>query len=466
MFSNLTIAFALVAYVPATAACFLVMGGRRGMLAALLGGWLLMPVFNSIGHAFPLFHEKAGYVPAVVLAMSLLLDGASWRGFRARLVDLPMAVWCLAPFFTSVELGLGAYDGAAGVFETFTAWGAPYLLGRVYLRSAAAMLDAAKALVTAGLGYMVLALWEIRMSPQLHRQLYGFHQHSFPQHVRDGHYRPMLFMAHGLEVGLFFAACTMVAYWLWRTGTLRKLGPVPLGPAVLALGTTTFLCRSVGALVLLGVGVLVLEVSRRLRTTALVLVLTLLPAAYCTARIRGTVSVAQATDLAKQFFAENRAESLRIRVYFDQLLTDRALERPWLGWGRWAGMRLMTEDNQDWAIVDTLWIFIFGTGGLVALITAGVLQALAPLALVRAVPARRWGRPYFAAGVVLTMTVVLWTIDSLLNAMGSPIYHLMTGGVISWSVAGARLPRRRLRRALPAPEPVPASTPPSSSVPA
>ena len=60
-----------------------------------------------------------------------------------------------------------------------------------------------KLLVVAGLLYSVLIMFEIRMSPQLHKWLYGFFPHSWGQQVRYGGFRPVVFLGHGLWVSIF-----------------------------------------------------------------------------------------------------------------------------------------------------------------------------------------------------------------------------------------------------------------------
>ncbi len=79
-----------------------------------------------------------------------------------------------------------------------------------------------------GLSYVPLCLYEIRMSPQLHRILYGFHQHEFVQTLRWGGFRPMVFMNHGLALGLWMTLACLSGYWLWRTGTKKRLWGVPM----------------------------------------------------------------------------------------------------------------------------------------------------------------------------------------------------------------------------------------------
>lgn len=66
-----------------------------------------------------------------------------------------------------------------------------------------------KVLALACLAYSLLALWEVRMSPRLNREIYGFFGHSWSQHVRYGGYRPILFLNHGIWV----PSCSRLACW-------------------------------------------------------------------------------------------------------------------------------------------------------------------------------------------------------------------------------------------------------------
>ena len=125
---------------------------------------------------------------------------------------------------------------------------------------------------SAALIYAPLCLLELRLSPQLHRWVYGYHQHDFVQTMRDGGYRPMVFMEHGLMVSFWMAAAALTAFWLWHERTFRVLGlhrlrcrsgwcgSRPGWPAVVLLS------HSAGAVVLGAAGVASLVAARRLRT--------------------------------------------------------------------------------------------------------------------------------------------------------------------------------------------------------
>ena len=133
----------------------------------------------------------------------------------------------------------------------------------------------------AALVYVPLCLWEIRMSPQLHRQLYGFHTfENFGFAVRWGGYRPTVFMQFGLMVGTFMGTGALVAYWLWRTRSGRKLLGLSMGQVAVVLAVTTVLVKSTGSIILLAVGIGLLEATRALRTPVFVLVVALLAVSF------------------------------------------------------------------------------------------------------------------------------------------------------------------------------------------
>ena len=72
----------------------------------------------------------------------------------------------------------------------------PFFLGRHLLRKPIDNAEIMRVLVIAGLLYSLPMLFEIRMSPQLHRWFYGYDSSDFIQAVRDNGFRPMVFMGH------------------------------------------------------------------------------------------------------------------------------------------------------------------------------------------------------------------------------------------------------------------------------
>jgi len=455
MSSTFLVPVALILFVPATLLAVFFLGRGRGAMAALLGGWMFLPVFDGRLDV-PVLSTKMTFVSATILLVSLATDLQRWFRLRLGWSDLPAVTLFLGPFATAIANDLGPWEGISALVQAFCAWVAPYLLGRLYFGSPRAIRDLAIWTVGAALIYVPLCLWEIRMSPQLHRQLYGYHTfESFAFSVRFGGYRPNVFMQFGLMVGTFMATGALVAYWLWRSRAAPRIAGFPMGWCAAALVATTVLVKSTAAIVLMFVGITVLEISRLLRGPSLMLALTLLPVAFCTARIAGWEAdeIVEAAGL----ISGERAQSIAYRVANEELLLRKALERPGLGWGRWGRSRVYDEEGRDLTVTDSLWIILFGTTGLVGLAAMGLLLLLPGLLLLWRFPARRWGRPTAGPAAAVALATVLWAVDGLLNSMTSPVFPAFAGAIVTfatgrWAVrsrAAAQTPRGRSRSGAP-----------------
>lgn len=426
---NILVGTSLLLYPLAVAWAFSSLGPRRGVLASVLGGWLFLPSFDAaFGGRIPVIHTKAAFVPAVVLLVALLLDGARWRRLRPRLIDLPVLVLALSPLGASLSNDLGLYDGVAATVATAMVWAVPWFLGRVYLDGPGGIDALADSVVVAGLVYVPLCLWEVRMSPQLHRYVYGYSPFGsdFTQVMRFGGYRPSVFMADGLMASMFMAIATLLATWLWRCRARRSFWRVPVGWAASALGATTILSKSAGAILLLFAGLGVLEATRRMRTPVLILALLAAPPIYAAARISGW-SGEDLAEVAERYIGADRADSVRFRMDNEDMLLAKALQRPWLGWGGWGRSRVYDNEGKDLTVTDGLWVLALGTTGLVGLLATWAALALPVLAFLRAFPSRFWADPRIAAAAACAVSLLAWTVDDIFNAMVTPVYPMIAG---------------------------------------
>ncbi len=430
---NFLVPVALTAFVLLTVVAFPVLARRRVVLAAFLGGELFLPDIGRAGRfSYVVLNSKAVFIPAVVLLCSLIFDLERWRRFRPRLVDAPLAVLCLGSFVTAIQNDLGVKEAAAWTLDTTIIWGVPYLLGRAYLGQPRGLREFAAAVTTAALVYVPFCLWEVRMGPGLHREVYGYLSETYSTMVRDGGaFRPPVFTQSGLEVAFFMAMGTLTAYWLWRSRALKTALGLPLAWACALLAVTTLLCRSAGATVLLFIGVSVLEGARLTRRRALVLALALIPTVYCAARISGWNADVIVSLSGKAINAE-RASSLQYRITMEKVMVERALLKPWLGWGRFGRSFIYDETGRMLTIPDSMWILALGCGGLVRLIALGALLAIPSLMLLRIYPARAWASPSLAPVGAIAVVLLLWSIDDLVNAMMSPVYPMMGGALVSF----------------------------------
>jgi hypothetical protein len=306
----------------------------------------------------------------------------------------------------------------------------PYVIGRVYFSDLEGMRDLAVGMFIGGLIYVPLCLLEVRISPQLHLLVYGYNQHSFWQNVRDGSFRPMVFMQHGLMVAMWMSMTGLIGVWLWQSKTIRKVWDLPMLYLVPPLLITVYLCRSKYALLLLLTGVGLLYMTKWMRTSVLVVLLALVPPTYVYLRASGAVTGEKMVEMAKETFGEERSRSLFVRVDNENALVQKAMEKPWFGWGGWGRARVTDDEGHD-RITDSLWIITIGKAGWVGL-GALLSMLLLPMLLVcKDWKAELWSHPAVAPVVSLGMITMLYMFDHLMNGMVNPIFMLAVGAVSS-----------------------------------
>ncbi len=428
---TILVPMAMFGWIGVALALFGLLPARRAVIAAYLVGWLFLPVYSyKLAMGIPEYSKIMATSLGVMLGV-LAFDAERVMKLQFRWVDWPAAVWCLSPFAASMVNGLGAYDGVSATLRQVVTWGVPYFLGRVYFTDLAAVGDLAVGVFVGGLIYMPLCLWEIRMSPQLHNTVYGFQQHSFAQTLRFGGWRPLVFLQHGLAVSLWMAAATLVGLWLWRSGAVRNLWGVPMGAWVALMGVTTVMCKSAGAVVLLAAGVGVLLACRWMSQGWPALGLALAAVLYMGGRSEGYLPTESLVPPVREMVGKSRADSFHTRLYSEDLLVKKAMERPVLGWGGWGRSRVNAGEGEESVITDGMWVIALGTTGLVGLGALTGMLLLPMGLLVWKWPARLWGHPQLAGVVGLAMVGTLYMLDSLMNAMPNPVFVLGVGAVVT-----------------------------------
>src|ERR1019366_4313843 len=151
--------------------------------------------------------------------------------------------------------------------------------------------------VVAGLIYSLPMLLEIRISPQLHLWVYGYSPSDFIQEMRDGGYRPMVFMGHGLAAAFFTMTAVVAAVTLWRV-EVRVLRLPPAGITVY-LSTILILCKSAGALVYGGVLAPLVRWAKPRLQLRVALIFVTLALSYPLLRTADLVPTASIVDVAR-----------------------------------------------------------------------------------------------------------------------------------------------------------------------
>lgn len=438
---TIAVPIALIGWVPLALVLFALLPPRRALLATYIGGWLFLPLAGYEIKGLPDYDKVTATNLAALLGVLAFNTGAVLR-FRPRWIDLPMAVFCLCPIASSLSNELGLYDGLSAAFRQTVTWGIPYFFGRIYFQDFGALKDLAAGIVIGGLVYVPFCLWEIRMSPQLHRMIYGFATGAWFEKERLGGYRPTVFMQTGLAVGMWMAAAGLVAAALAMSRSVRHMRGVPTSWLAVGLVGITVLCKSLGAisLMLVGLAAVVWAVWRGARWHLLALAATV--PLYIVGRMSETIESASLIGIAERVFSEDRVTSLAARFRQEEMLGRKAFEKPLWGWGGWRRAMVVDEDGRQalrgW---DSLWIITFGERGLTGLISIFAVL-LAPMVLLVLRSGRLGGGD---RGVVagLAVVVVLWAIDNLFNAMLNPVFVCASGALASLGVLLGQARRRQ-----------------------
>jgi hypothetical protein len=434
-----TVPLALIGFVLFALSAMAWRPAPRTVLALYIGGFLFLPVASFDLPAFSNF-TKVSAIALSVAAGIALFDSQRLVRFKPRWIDLPIAVFCMCPIATSLSNGLGLYNGCASALQESVTFGLPYLTGRLYFTDLKGHRLLATGIFIGGLVYIPLCLFELRFSPQLHRLTYGFHQHEFVQTIRYGGFRPMVFLNHGLMLGMWMSIASLIGILLWRSGTLKRALGMPISLLVPALVATTVLCRSTGAILLLATGLALMFGVKWMRSGIPIACLVATPILYIAVRASDVWSGAQAVEMARSF-GEERAQSIQFRFDAEDMLVRRALEQPVFGWGGF-GRSMIRDDAPDPSsqhiVVDGLWILVFGMYGAVGLAALVGVFLLPIVALWRRLPPRTWSHPSVLPVGLGCLVAGLFLADCLMNALVNPIYFMILGGVASVAMSSRK----------------------------
>jgi hypothetical protein len=434
MLTSAVVYLTLLLWIPVCTGLFAVARPARACALAYVVGWLFLPMLSIPIDGFWDIDKIIATNAGVFLGI-LIFCPNPLMGFRPTAADVILVVFAVGTMVTSVTNDLGIHDGLSEMGRKIFYYAVPFFAGRCLLRTREDLREACRVVVGAAAVYGLLAVWEWRMSPSLHVNLYGVFQHSWNQHFRSGAWRPILFLPHGLAVGSFFAWTAILAIWLWRTGQLRSLAGIPAGwiaPLPL-LGLVASMSMGPWGLFLAGCGLLLWWRRTGLRRAVLV------PAAFAMLWIGGrytSIMDGQWLAAAAANVSEDRADSLQYRIEAETLLIDRAKEQPIFGWGSWGRNRAKDEAGNDLTATDGLWIIYTGAYGLVGLVTF-YLWWCWPLWM-----SQRCSRVLEADAALMVLLIAIGqeAVNMLFNGFLSPILTLLSGGVVT---SLALLRRRR-----------------------
>ena len=416
---------------------------ERAVIWSILLPFLILPVGSGVDlPVIPVLDKTT--IP------NLMLLFLAWQhaGDRFRILPVsPVArtlflVMLFVPFVTSALNsdpmifpqnyipGLTLKDAVGSLILSFSII-IPFIVGRACLGTAQAHRDLLQILVLAGLAYSIPMLIEIRLSPQLHTWIYGYfpHEGGFIQAIRQGGFRPVVFLGHGLLVATFAMFVTIAAAALWRD-KLAAGGRYLIKTVYMFV--VLVLCKTLGALLFAVMALpLVLLTSTRMQVRVAA-VMVLLAVAYPALRGAELVPVDDMLEAAASI-EEERARSLEYRFTNEENLLEKAAQRPLFGWGSWGRNHILDpETGLPTSVTDGYWIIVIGVNGWIGYLATFGLLAWPVLAI--AMRVRREGPEILTpATAAVCLLLGINVVDLIPNAAIVPLTWLIVGSLMGFA---------------------------------
>lgn len=424
---------------------FILLPAYRALIWSVLGAYLILPVGTAFEIPVVPSLDKTVISNLSILLCCFLFVREKWLGaLKDPAVVALAATFILSPFFTAFFNpepliyadrfipAMTMYDALAqAAVNTITL--IPFVAAYGLINNDERRWQVIIILVTAALAYSVLMLIEVRLSPQLHRMVYGFFPHSFGQQMRAGGFRPVVFLGHGLLVAIFCAMAATAAIARWREARGRQR--TRAAGIAIYFGVLLVLCKSVGAMILAAVFVPIVAFLRAKRVAmigAAACIMMLLYPAIRTAGLVPTVTISELTGS----FSSDRQGSLGVRLINEDQLLQRAAEKTVFGWGSWGRNRIFSpEDGKDLSITDGTWIITLGMWGWVGYLSMfGLLCG----GCARLLWDRRRLSQTSLASAALCILLTVNLLDSIPNSSIRATTWVLAGAILSVSTQSKR----------------------------
>jgi hypothetical protein len=443
---------------------FIALPIERAAIWSLLGGFLLLPSGTQIDLPLRPPIDKMS-VPALSALLLCWMKGTQGPAPRQSIGLYLLAFgYVVSPLFASLgnsyELQVGGVsipgfyplDGVKTVGRHILML-APFYIGSRFLCTDNGRSLLLKAVPTAALFYSLPMLFEIRMSPQLHRWVYGYYPSQFVHTMRDGGFRPLVFLDQGIQLALFASMAVIAAVVLAR-GKQRILRQ-PAAWVAAYLGVVLLLCKTLAAAVYAAVIAPLVLFTRPRTWVKITCVLLLAICAYPALRTFNLIPVHQISQAATSISVD-RSKSFQTRVQNEDKLLAKANQKPMFGWGTWGRNRIYDRDTgRDTSITDGGWIIAFGQFGWLGYLSIFGLFTVSAFSALAAVGKEVTPASITIGGLALLLAVNL--IDMLPNDNLTPITLLVAGSIASAARVRARRRVSMRRPRSEASEPAPAT---------
>ncbi|HWB78234.1 MAG TPA: hypothetical protein VG755_24885 [Nannocystaceae bacterium] len=253
---------------------------------------------------------------------------------------------------------------ASTVRDLLSIW-LPFHLGRALIRTPEDATVAFKVISGAMMVMVLPILLELRLSPQLHNWIYGYHASNFAGAIRGSGFKPTLLMTSGLALAMFMLLALFSVVLLKRMR--QSVGGIAASILLPLYWGLLLVSRNVGANIYALVAMPLVLGRRSFAAGRLAVMLCLLVITFPILRTTETFPTHQLVDFAAKY-SPARAQSLEFRFENEDILLQRANERLWFGWGGFGRNRVYDERGKDISITDGEWIIRLGIRGIVGFV--------------------------------------------------------------------------------------------------
>lgn len=418
------------------AALFSTMPVEKATIWSLLGGYMLLPSEFSVDWPLlpPLDKMAITSLATLLLCWS---KGGEQRTTRRSFLMYALGIgFVIAPILTSLGNGYELQEGDKSVHGFYLSDGikfagrnllmlVPLHLGRRYLATDRARAYLLKAIPYAMLFYSLPMLFELRMSPQLHRWVYGYFPSTFVQQMRAGGFRPVVFFSHGLVLAFFTSVAVLCAFILIRAKS--RLFRLDARMVAAYLSGLLLLCKSLGATLFAIIFAPIVLFTRPRSWVTLGCVVSLLVCVYPVLRSRQLAPTDIVSTVASWVSAERNA-SFDTRLQNETALLAKAEKKPWFGWGGWSRNRVFDQwTGKDVSLTDGAWIIYFGIYGWFGYLSLYGLLAVALFQARRSTRRELTVPNVTRGGLALILTIAL--INCIPNTVDEWLLFLLAGSI-------------------------------------
>jgi hypothetical protein len=354
---------------------------------------------------------------------------------REFLLDLPMALFCLAPIATAISHGASFTDGIPDMLDHVLHWGMPFWIARRVFTDKQSASDLMHVIMYFGLLYVPICLFEIWAGPSYYLEglLFGGEVANEGHTFRMGGWRPHGMLGNGIRLGRWMTVATLVTLTIAILNFQNRPTPktpittTPIWWATGILFATTILVKSFSWLYILALGAVLLLVfsvgSNRRRICCSIL------AASCAVTV-GVMAI-RMLDLVDpapvvrvvEHFSKASAGSLQFRLNSERIYADMTLDSEF----KWLGDNLLPNRYRYPYYSDQRYIFNLKRYGLIGLFlwlsTLVIPLVFAVRTLWKSETENMPSIVVFAWSFLVA--AVLW--DCLFNAFVNPVFLLGCG---------------------------------------